>query len=124
MDASSILKLSSIEAPAEPGPSARAPPPRLLSSPLRIELQNRRSDGEVPRKNCDVLVFFWDFVKIRGVHRRHACFVHLLRLLFDIVEERSQERNPFLTTNWSMSGAAESVLAPGSECLQRLPPTR
>src|ERR1700732_2996763 len=104
MDASSILKLSSIEAPAERGLQRGAPPPQLLSSPLRIELQNRRSDGEVPSKNCDVLVFFWDFVKIRGVHRRHACFVHLLRLLFDIVEERSQERNPFLTTNRSMSG--------------------
>src|SRR5580700_2649923 len=87
-----------------------AAPELLLGFPLLIELQNRRSDGEVPRKNCDVLVFFWDLVKIRGVHRRHACFVHLLRLLFDIVEERSQERNPFLTTNRSMSGDEESVL--------------
>src|ERR1700732_5466962 len=103
MDASSTLNSARSTRRPSRGAQRGVPPPRLLSSPLRIELQNRRSDGEVPSKNCDVLVFFWDFVKIRGVHRRHACFVHLLRLLFDIVEERSQERNPFLTTNPSTS---------------------
>src|ERR1700726_650786 len=104
------------------GRPVMAAPELLLGSPLSIQLCNRRSDGEVPTKNGDVLVFLRNSVKVRGLRCRHACFVHLLCLLFDIVKERPGERNPFLTTNGSMSGNEESVLVPGSEGLQRLPP--
>src|ERR1700681_3772873 len=91
----------------------------LFSSPLRIQLRNRRSDGEVPSKNDDVLVFFRNNVKISSLRRRHSCFVDFLRLLFNIVEKGPEERNAFLTANRSMSGNEDCVLVPGSECLQR-----
>src|SRR5216684_7199798 len=94
----------------------------LLSPPLRIQLRNRRPDGEVPSKNCDVLVFFRNLVKIRGFLRRNSRFVHLLCLLFDVVKERPQERNPFLATNRAMTWNENSVLVPGGERLQSLPP--
>src|SRR5260370_18157644 len=94
----------------------------LFSSPLRIQLRNRRCDGEVPSKNKDVLVFFRNNVKISSLRRRHSRFVHFLRLLFNIVEKRPGEGNAFLTTNRSMSRNEDRVLVPGSEGLQLLPP--
>src|SRR5206468_12497262 len=94
----------------------------LLSSPFRIQLANRGSNGKVPDKNADVLVFFRNNIKISSLCRRHARFVHFLCLLFNVVEKRAEQRDSFLATDRPMSRDKDRVLVPGRERLLSLPP--
>src|SRR5438445_7769112 len=96
----------------------------LLCSPFRIQLRNCWRNRKVPDKNSDALVLFRNNVKISSLRRRHASFVHFLRLVFNIVEKRTEQRDSFLATDRPMSGHEDGVLVPGRERLQSLPPAR
>src|SRR5260370_4861673 len=94
----------------------------LLCSPFGIQLRDRRRNGKVPDKNADVLIFLRNHIKISSLCRRHSRFVHLLRLLFYVVEKRAEERNSFLATDRSVSGHKHRVLVPRSERLPSFSP--